>query len=561
MTLIHGVLQTAPRERIDGCALTFRTASSDPTLGAQRLTRGGSISGHVRDKSGDAVEGAEVTAVPIAPSGVGKVPARTQRAKSDKHGFFQITALAEGTYHVEAKSAGKANADGGMVDVKDGEEHALARPLVHLGLQAVDVFVTPPVDRGGHPWSLSLFRRLSPTSRTLKKVAGGEAGTNGFWHAEGLEPGEYTLSVQTADGAVRKRDTIQLDQGTQTVSIALDDVAIRGTVRSGSAKLATHLTFVDDEGARVHADSDEDGEYELSLPHEGTWHVEVSSEKPRIRLFRLFKAEVKRSDDQEFVRVDVELPAGRVAGTVTDGEGKLVDAIVVVHRNGEMVAQTFAEGGTFDVAGIREGPAQIDARTPNTQSELQPIDVTEKTEVDLVIRKRVTMRGVVVSREGNAIAGAILRAVSSGFDGVVNTVTGTSGKFEMSIPSADRAITVIVLAPRHPIRIIQVPAGYSLAEPVRVVAAPIGGRLRIRFPGAPPWPLVTKSGDAVPLSLLLYPPDASGYPGGLTEDGFAGDVEPGDYTVCIQRPERRCSTRVVAPGSDVLMEFGSGKKP
>jgi hypothetical protein len=522
----------------------------------RRLSRGGSISGYVRDGSGSPTEGADVTAVPIAPTGRDEVPARTQRAKSDKRGFFQVTALAEGTYHIVSKSTGRAVAEGGLVDVRDGEEHELGRPLVLLGLQAVEVYVMPPVDRAGHPWRLALKRRLSPTSRTSRTVAAGEAGTNGFWRAEELEPGEYTLSVLTVDGATRKLDTIRLDQGSRTVSITLDDVAVRGTVRSGSSRMAMRITFMDDQGAKVLADADENGEYELSLPHEGTWHVEVGSEKPRLRLFRLLKAEVKRRDGEEFARVDIDLPAGHVAGTVTDAAGKLTDAIVVIHRNNEMVAQTFAEGGTFDIAGVREGAAHIDARTPSSQSELQSIDITEKTDVDLVVRKRLMVRGTVVSREGHPIAGAILRAVSSGFDGLVSTVTGGSGKFEMSIPSTDRSITFLVLAPSHPIRMIQIPVGYSLAEPVRVVAAPIGGRLRIRFSGgAPPWPTIMKSGDTVSIDLLLYPPDASGYPGGLGKDGFDLQIEPGEYTVCVQRPERRCSTSVLEPGSEILLDL------
>src|SRR6185436_614590 len=55
----------------------------------------------------------------------------------------------------------------------------------------------------------------------------------------------------------------------------------------------------------------------------------------------------------------------------------------------------------------------------------------------------------------------------------------------------------------------------------------------------------------VSLALLLYPRNAAGYPGGLSENGFAADVEPGEYLVCIQRPERRCGTAKIVPGGDV----------
>jgi hypothetical protein len=530
------------------------SARGENDLGVQRLQRGGSVSGYVRSESGAPLEGADVAAIPVAPSGE-DARVRSLHAKSDKRGFFQIPALAEGTWHLESAMAGRGTADGGLVDIREGDETALDRPLVQRSLQAIDVYVTPAVDRGGNPWHLVLTKRLSPASRASRTAAEGDGGANGFWRAERLEPGEYTLVVRAKDGGIRKRETVLLDQGTRVVSLQLDDVAVRGKVSAGSSATAMQITFVDDDGATVPAAADEEGEYSVSLPHEGTWHVEVGSDKPRMRLFRLMKAEVKRRDGEEFARVDIELPAGRVAGTVTDASGKPSDAIVVVHRGHEMVAQVFAEGGTFDIAGVREGTAQIDARTPTSQSELLTIDVTEKTEVALVLRSQETMRGAVVTRDGNPIAGVILRAASSGFDGIASAVTGSSGKFELALPSTRAAITVIVLAPGHPIRMIQVPAGYSFAEPVRVVAAPIGGRLRVRFPGAPPWPVIRSSGEPVSLSLLLYPPNAAGYPGGLSDEGFAAEVEPGQYTVCIQRPAAACGTRTVVPGGDVLIDL------
>jgi hypothetical protein len=533
---------------------TISRSNADNDLGTQRLQRGGSVSGYVRAPSGQPVEGAEVTAFPVAPGGE-DVAVRSLRAKSDAHGFFQIAGAAYGTWHLQSKRAGLTTADGGLIDIKQDEETTLARPIVHLDLQSLDVYITPPVDRAGNPWHVTLDRRLTPTSRVSKTVAAGDGGTNGFWSAEKLEAGEYELAVGANDGGIRKRQTVRLERGTEVVPILMDDIAVRGKVTSGSTPVIARIVFSDDDGASVAAETDDDGEYTLSLPHEGVWHVELANGKTRLKLFRLLRAEVKRRDAEEFARVDIELPDGRVSGTVVDASGKPAEAIVVVRReSGDMLAQIFAEGGTFEIAGLPRGSAQIDARTPDTRSELLSIDIGAKTEVELTLRRQENVRGLVVTREGYPVAGAIVRALSSGFSSVESAVTGSSGRFEMSLPSTKAPITFLLLAPRSPIRMMQVPAGYSFAEPIRIVAAPVGGRLRVKFHGAPPWPTIRTSGDPVPLVFLLYPPDASGFPGGLTKEGFIADVEPGEYTVCAPMPFPVCGTQRVIPSGDALID-------
>lgn len=608
---IHGTLKTEVRERWRECMLTFRPTARDAEaksaachvdsvgkwhadvppdtpldlklqlrgfapvywfaaaypanagtdLGTQRLQKGGSVSGYVRDESGKPLEGAELTAFPVAPGGE-DVAVRSLRAKSDAHGFFQIAGAADGTWHLESKRAGNTTADGGLIDVKPGEETILARPIVHLDLQAIDVYITPPVDRSGNPWRVTLDKRLTPTSRVNRTVAQGDSGTNGFWRAEKLEAGEYTLSVGENDrSSVRKQQTVRLDEGTEVVAILMDNVAVRGKVTAGNTPVVARVTFSDDDGATMPAETDDDGEYELSLPHEGSWRVELKNDKTRVRLFRLLRAEVRRRDGEEFARVDIKLPAGRVTGTVVDASGKPADAIVVVRReDGDMLAQVFAEGGKFEIAGLQKGNARIDALTPETRSELLPVDITEKTEVELVLRRQDKVRGVVVTREGHPLAGAIVRAVSSGFSSIGDAVTGSSGRFEMSLPSTKAPITFLLLAPRSPIRMISVPAGYSFTEPIRIVAAPVGGRLRVKFRGAPPWPMIRSSGEPVPLAFLLYPPDATGRPGGLSGEGFVADVEPGDYTVCAQIPAPVCGTQRVIPAGDVLIDVTPHKE-
>ncbi|HJQ38023.1 MAG TPA: carboxypeptidase-like regulatory domain-containing protein [Thermoanaerobaculia bacterium] len=240
------------------------------------------------------------------------------------------------------------------------------------------------------------------------------------------------------------------------------------------------------------------------------------------------------------------LPAGRVSGTVLDASGNPTDAVVMVHRGSAVVAQALAKDGKFEIEGLREGAARIEAVTPHAQSEAVKVEVSEKTEVDLVLRARTRVRGWVSTTTGVAVPGASIHVVVPGFFSRAAAATRDRGTFRMTLPGTAVPMTFVVTAPRFPARIIQIPAGYSFDDPIRIVMPSVGGRLRVRFPGEGPMPWVRKSGDPVSLSLLETEPFV------VTKGTFAGDVEPGEYTVCI---DERCQSAVIAPSSDVLIDL------
>jgi len=88
--------------------------------------------------------------------------------------------------------------------------------------------------------------------------------------------------------------------------------------------------------------------------------------------------------------------------------------------------------------------------------------------------------------------------------------------------------------------------GYSLAEPIRIVMPSVGGRLRVLFSKKGPRPTIRKSGEPVALWLLAADPSQ------LATGVFAEDVEPGEYTVCV---EQQCESTVIAPSSEVLIDL------
>lgn len=170
----------------------------------------------------------------------------------------------------------------------------------------------------------------------------------------------------------------------------------------------------------------------------------------------------------------------------------------------------------------------------------------EKTNGDVVVHP-MKVRGWAVTPDGQALPGAAVRAVAPGYYLLGYALTRNNGSFALSLPSNLTTATFVVVAPRLPARIIDVSVSYSLYTPIRIVVGTAGGRLRILFPKSSPMPTIRKSGDAIPLSLLAE------HPYELTKGAFAADIEPGDYTVCL---ESKCEPAAVTPRSNVLIDLG-----
>jgi hypothetical protein len=527
------------------------------SLGVIRPVTGGSISGFVVDVKRRPVAQASIVIAPVTPLGRGTEndTFRSYAAITNARGFFQITGIAAGSYHLSSKKRGYSTADAGLVEIHAGEEREIERPLVQADLQSVEIVITPPVDAKGQPWTVSLAQS-TPFSSAFNVTRKSGVPLTGIADLNALESGSYLIAVIDGGGNTRKSEPVVLDSGHQSIAIVIDDILVRGTVRAGKVTVASRLTFSDSSGAQIRATSAADGSYEISLPHDGKWHVEIAPTSVQLKLFRMKSVDIRRGEGELYVPLDIELPAGRLAADVVDSDGKPVDALVDVYRDGTPVAHGFAQTGHIDIFGVPEGAAQVDARTPKSQSELLPVDITDSSTIQLVVRSQRTLLGSVVTVDGLPVAGAILRARSSRFDGVPNAVSAPNGGFELKLPLTDGPVDLVVIAPGFPVRMITIPADYDMMNPARIVVAGIGGRLQVHLSrGAPPWPRIRKSGEAMSITLLFYPPGADGYPGGLTPNGIDVEIEPGTYTVCDPNAEKGCRTINIGNGTAAVIDF------
>jgi hypothetical protein len=101
----------------------------------------GAISGTITNDSGDAVEGAQVLAVPAGPTtAAGVMPAPALPVRSDADGNYKVAGLCEGAYHVLAFLPGASGMQMGFYDADaDGAPDRVSlRPDARLA-ETVDV--------------------------------------------------------------------------------------------------------------------------------------------------------------------------------------------------------------------------------------------------------------------------------------------------------------------------------------------------------------------------------------------------------------------------------------
>lgn len=512
-------------------------------LGVVRLERGASISGWVVDPLKSTVP-IEITLAPTTFQNGrdGRQGLRTQTVRANARGFFQFGGLATGEpYTITARRAGRAPAYARDVTVDRAAEHALPRPLELADLGAIEVTITPAAMADGEPWRVAVNRRVDSRgilvdAGSMKKVA------EGRWRLDGLEPGEYVVRVHDAAGATYHRADADVGAGVSELAFQISAVPVRGRVHMGDDPLEATLRFEND-GRRITLRADSEGLFEGSLPDEGEWTVRIDPSVSRMRT-RERKVPVKRHAESGVAEVDIALPRTWVSGSVVDEQGKpLEGASVEVSRKGryETNGITGADG-TFELIALEPGPVELRAVTHDAES--APVQVTlaenDGAEIALKAVRRSMVRGMVVGRDGRAVAGALIRWLNRQF---FEETTGPTGEFTLRVAPGTLQLDVVVLAPGYPVRLDTIPVQ---TQPVRIVLGGQRGVLRIRLHETPPWPSLRRNGRTPFYLTMLLAPRYGGPPRELTEDGFVFEVDPDHYAVCY--PNMGCQSVTVPPG-------------
>lgn len=505
------------------------------TLPETVLHDGSSVFGWVLSESSLAVEQALVTLSPDAGplTDYQGSQLRWATASTDGRGFFHLAGVPPGQYRLNASRAG-ALAEGRTVTVGTDRAVPLEEPLVLYEPRELEVFVDPPTDPLGGAWQLDLHPTWS-NALTPGRV-GVEVEENGYAAVTALAPGVYAVALRDHAKDSWWAGTFEVNATAPPLLVSVDAVSVEGRIRLGDEPLAAAVTF-HRAGLQRTLSSDSDGSFAGILPSAGRYDVAVEAAEPNVRHSKQ-GVEVEARD----ARLDIQIPATRIFGTVADADGRSpATSIVTVSGNGAETFQEVVVGGSFEVVGVPEGSATLGAQGGGLRSDVIRVDVSEEEdrEVLLILRERRTLHLRVSGPTGLGIAGA---GVTARWEGAAEllplSVTDGDGRVEIAASPDVRYVTVAIEPPGFAYRQVTLPVPEDGEMVVGV--APERGALVIEPPAAysPLWGgpqiLLVHGAAVVPAGALAQWAHANGGSiGDAAGEWTIPAVEPGPYEACL----------------------------
>src|ERR1043165_3540622 len=529
-------------------AMEFKGPATEmETIAAQRSS---SIAGWVVDVRHQRPIG-EATIELLEP---GESATVRQTTKSNARGFFQFASVEPGTYGIRATSQGFSPAHTPNVVVREREE-TLVRDVALSGLGRLTVNITPPMRSPKEEWHVALMRQapMTPYSRTAGRAFADAAGVAEFAN---LESGAYFVRVFDVAGTTYAQDTQQIDGDAPSLNIRLPFVPIVGWVKSGTTGLKAAVEFQYFKRPAVRFQSDENGRFEGLLPEAGHWNVSVVL--PSRQDLNIHNGvDVKRRDTEEYARVDIELPAGRLEGRTVDESGHGVSTGIRLTRDGRgfPVSATLSDAdGHFTFIGLETGSVTLDAGDGELLSGPVPASISEEAQpLTVTLRKSRKLKGWITTPAGYPVIGAAVRYWPEGNALSGQKMSNPSGSFEIPVAATARFVDFFVAGAGIPVMRRRVATPES-DEPLNLVTAAVPGRLLVPIrDSAPPYPAISHDGVTTTLDGILWPGHVLGMrPQGETPEGFLFDVDPGRYSVCLKN---RCKSVDVAPSAQMKADL------
>lgn len=492
-------------------------------LGHLALVPGSAVAGFVRTPTGEPARSAQVSllAPSIADGDNGADPrsARPLRTvEANGRGFYQFGGIAAGAYAIEADFEGYATARMYPVTVTSGTSAEVWDLVLEPPLD-LDVYLHPPADPFGSPWSLQLLEASANRSDHVA-IDQAEASLSGTWSRAGFSPGDYVLVVKDLAGQQFATHVFELGPSTGAVQIEIDAVWVEGTVAMGDEPLAkSRLTFRSAAGGRFAIEVDEAGSFAGFVSGEGVWDVDVRADAPRV-FRRLRDVEIRREPGDLIAHLAIELPAGAVAGTVRDESGSLrSDARVVVFAEAMVERPSLEEvdaEGRFELSGLSPGSYRLQAESQNERERSPMVSVSvgdgaTSEAVTLVLAPLDLVRGRVVSDRGPAIGAQVLLMPDTSSTAAPPTtqvaVTDPNGSFAISVPRGTSSAQITVLPPGF--ALVAQRVAIRQGEEVTIFVDRFGGQLELTAARPIDWsrfetqPLLVRDGILVGASTLL----------------------------------------------------------
>lgn len=514
-----------------------------------RLIRGSSISGMVAladRRLGAAGVRLELTPAGFASSRVDerRLASRRHSATANSRGFFQFTGVSDGTYTLVARRDGWSPAT--RTVVIRGDTETTAGLLMLEPLAQADVIIDPALDPSHGRWTVRLVRATAAGTET---AAAGTADVTGRWRAADVEAGEYELDVADSHGATFERTRATITAMMAPLHISLTAVAVRGRVRRGEHPVRAELKWQPENGGgSVVLVTDDFGDFAGFVPAEGKYLVEVAPDEHQT----LRRRGVVVHAIDGVARVDLDLPAGILAGRVVDEQGNPTRAALRITGSGRSMTTARTEGdGTFAVIGIDVGSANVEATWKEDSSGIVPVVIgtDDSNPVTLALHRKRQITGWIVTPAGQPVAGAVVNAMNGlMFD---EAISGPGGDFTLSVPRGVEMIDLAIVASGYPVKLTRITTAGD-ANPQFVLHGS-GGTLIVKMGNS--WPWIAFRDGLMPLSTLLTKTLGTLSTNRRDRGGVEFLLEPGSYMICPTRElSSRCVQQPVRAGSEVAVD-------
>lgn len=522
--------------------------TSDP----QKLVRGASVAGWVETPDETPLAGAVVTLAPLVVEHeqADRLRAAEHRAITNERGFFQLTGVSPGEYRLVSRSSAFAPVVVPVITVRDNTALTWPKPLRHSKAFTVQLTVSPPAAPDGSAWRISLTELVpltpgsSPASITFKR------NEQNLWSAANVRPDLYELFVKDASGAVVEKRTVDFSAGApEPLTVAITTIALSGTITAGDEPLGgAHIRFSTIKGKTVIVDADEHGRFAASFPSTGKWSILV------FPFGREHRAQVRataveiRADDSK--PLEIQLPGGRIRGTVVGQDGAPVKAAVhVVTGNALAAQQVTAKDGKFDLLGLQDATYEISAEAEEGTTAtpvIKRVGRDDTSDLKLTVAPYRFVRGLVYAPNGRPASGAIARISTDGGLSWSDMVVGVDGRFAYALPGVINELQLIVISHSYPTAMMRARVSESLV----IQLQPFGGLLRVE----PDRAFVIRNDVAVPLSVFYLPFSMGVVP--------RVHLEPGSYSVCAEpKIDRACKQVLIAQGTSTTISLRDERKP
>jgi hypothetical protein len=530
-------------------------------LGNLRLKRGASVSGWVETDDGSVPDRVSVE---LAPS---QAQAPTTREDLElfkahvlttavgENGFFTFSGVQPASYRLAASADGYVDAVATAVPVLENAETEIADPLILRHPVTADFLVEPPLDPSEKPWAATLHHELDLPGR--EDIVGDYAvGEDGSFSVTGLAPGRYAVGLVDSGGNAFARTDVVVGDQDGFYDIELPIVRVEGDVRIGDTPLPADVYFGGRRGVeRIHAESDQEGDFGIYLPREGLWVVDVISGDESVT--KRFPDVVVREGSHGVAKVELALPNTFLEGRAIDDLGLPVNSAQVLVkelRTRAIAHKAVDEAGEFVFMGLDEGLVSIEAEAfvdgETLAADGRVVALSEGVSPgvqELVLRRTTKLSGRVVSGAGSGVPGAwvvgmFANASGIGF-GTASATANVDGEFTLKVPNHSGSVDLWAMPVGCSLTYAQLQTRSS--EPVTLACNDDSGTVTIRYPDDPPpedrWrlPLVlTINGAFLDLQMLERWSRVNQRAVVPRSDSLVVTNMPaGDYRLCLLEPE------------------------